>query len=622
VSHRLLLPIILLVVGLGLAGLVGEGVIGRDHDLRREEALDSLTREARGLVDEGSELLTELAAELRDDGRGTRWWLTAEGAVLPRAPGAATPLLSSSPRIEAALATGERLAAAGEPLRAIDALTLPLAAPETPVPSPDSADGIDRARLRLAAGRIALEVPTMAAWGESVLRALAAFPSPARGAASPVDLLAALALPPGSVPVTELDLSLRLDEVAPQTLAALHRRFSVRAGWSDDAPGFLAELEERREDQRIVRSVWSPEGVALPRLVDGHLVLAADPARATMGSFPVELLVERVEAELPSPRSPRTARWLPPEGEPLLAAEGAPLATLVIDDPTLPALLESIDRRATRLRLLLVGVLAIVGVAVLTTALAIDRQRRLAALRMRLLANVSHELKTPVTSVRMLGELLEEGALPPERVREFGRLIARESRRLHLRIEEILETARGEQDRTPLPRAPLELGPIIAEAVGLFRERVEADGGCVEIRGESAPLHLETNRDAVSRILENLIENAMKYGRDEESGRAPRIEVETRRRGESIDIAVSDDGPGIPAKERDSIFEAFYRGRFDDFGVPGSGLGLAISRSLALRLGGSLSHAPRRGGGSRFTLALPVAGAIARPEPEPGREKA
>jgi signal transduction histidine kinase len=114
----------------------------------------------------------------------------------------------------------------------------------------------------------------------------------------------------------------------------------------------------------------------------------------------------------------------------------------------------------------------------------------------------------------------------------------------------------------------------------------------------------------------------MKYGRDEESGRAPRIEVEMRRRGESIDIAVSDDGPGIPAKERDSIFEAFYRGRFDDFGVPGSGLGLAISRSLALRLGGSLSHAPRRGGGSRFTLALPVAGAIARPEPVPGREKA
>lgn len=621
-SHRLLLPIILLVVGLGLAGLVGEGVIGRDHDLRREEALGSLTREARGLVDEGSELLTELAAELRDDGRGTRWWLTAEGAVLPRAPGAAIPLLSTSPRIEAALATGERLAAAGEPLRAIDALTLPLASPETPAPSPDPADGIDRARLRLAAGRIALEVPTMAAWGESVLRALAAFPSPARGAAPPVDLLAALALPPGSVPVTELDLSLRLDEVAPQTLAALHRRFSVRVGWSDDAPGFLAELEERREDQRIVRSVRSPEGVALPRLVDGHLVLAADPARATMGSFPVELLVERVETELPSPRSPRTARWLPPEGEPLLSAEGAPLATLVIDDPTLPALLESIDRRATRLRLLLVGVLAIVGVAVLTTALAIDRQRRLAALRMRLLANVSHELKTPVTSVRMLGELLEEGALPPERVREFGRLIARESRRLHLRIEEILETARGEQDRTPLPRAPLELGPIIAEAVGLFRERVEADGGCVEIRGESAPLHLETNRDAVSRILENLIENAMKYGRDEESGRAPRIEVEMRRRGESIDIAVSDDGPGIPAKERDSIFEAFYRGRFDDFGVPGSGLGLAISRSLALRLGGSLSHAPRRGGGSRFTLALPVAGAIARPEPEPGREKA
>jgi signal transduction histidine kinase len=203
----------------------------------------------------------------------------------------------------------------------------------------------------------------------------------------------------------------------------------------------------------------------------------------------------------------------------------------------------------------------------------------------------------------MLGELLMHEKLPRERVEEFGRLITRESQRLGRRIEEILETAWARESSAPLSHAPVELRAVVDEVAGKFAGRVAAGAGRLEIIAAGRSPTIETNRDALERIVENLLDNALKYGA--RPGEGPRIAVRIAGETALAQVVVEDEGPGVPPGESERIFEPFYRARFDDFAVPGTGLGLAISRSFAERLGGALAHSPRPGGGSRFTLLLP-----------------
>jgi len=617
---RRLVPIVTIIAGATVLALLGGGWIDRDRDARLADEERALREEAAELRLAWEGMLHSCAAALRDmDSESARntgsrvAYLDLEGRVFPSEP---PPPVDPGTRLrlEGARETGDRLVAAGDPLRAVDAYTLPLARIAGP--------GL-RAPLLLAAARAALGTSELAPWGRATLLRLRDRPlsdalHPERG---PVDLAAALALPPEDTrPVTAADLHARLGSEPLAGIAALAARFRARPGWVDDPRFDEALAGLRREETAILRRAEELRRgrAALEEWLLLLPLAGGDDRAAEIGILDVSTLLHRPLGlyELVEPGPILVGGSVPaPVEEGLdrvretLRLEGAPLGTLVLRDREAPERRESIERRASILRMVLWATLAIVSGALFATWSALDRQRRLAELKIRLLANVSHELKTPVTSIRMLGELLQSPVLPRERVAEFGELITRESKRLGRRIEEILETAWSRASRAPLPRTEVALGAAVEEVAGRFRARAEAAGGEVRVVAAGEPTAVETNRDALERIVENLLDNALKYGGrrspDGDSLRAPRVTVTVAGEPGLARVAVEDDGPGVPAGEGERIFEPFYRAAFDDFAVPGSGLGLAISRSFAERLGGALACEPRPGGGSRFVLTLP-----------------
>jgi len=235
-----------------------------------------------------------------------------------------------------------------------------------------------------------------------------------------------------------------------------------------------------------------------------------------------------------------------------------------------------------------------------------QRAQRLARLREELLTNVTHELKTPVTSIRMFAEMLAEDPLDDERTRRFGKLMRGESLRLTGLIENILDFARLERAERELEREPVDVGEVVRRVAEAFRFRAEEKS--IEFReyfaDAAADMASVTHAPSVERILLNLLDNALKYRRPEGAA----IELLARRTGERLEISVVDNGPGIPLAEQERIFEPFYRLQYDDYAVRGAGLGLSIARRLARRLAGELRVTSRVGQGSTFVLELPAAG--------------
>jgi signal transduction histidine kinase len=236
---------------------------------------------------------------------------------------------------------------------------------------------------------------------------------------------------------------------------------------------------------------------------------------------------------------------------------------------------------------------------------AIRRERDLARLRLRLLANVSHELKTPVTSIRMFAEMLSGNGTDPARARGFAGHILRESERLSRLIEDVLDTARPERAMDALHPEPVDIAALVRSIASPFAERAREAGIDVRLEGadsDAGDVTVETSAPAVERILSNLLDNALKYRRPRDA----RIVLALERAGSGVRIVVRDNGPGIAGKDRARVFDEFYRARYDDYAVKGAGLGLAIARRLARRLGGDIRVDSKEGQGSTFTLSLPA----------------
>ncbi len=218
-------------------------------------------------------------------------------------------------------------------------------------------------------------------------------------------------------------------------------------------------------------------------------------------------------------------------------------------------------------------------------------------------ANVSHEFKTPLTTIRLYSELLEQG-----RVRdaaqggEYLRTIGRETQRLARLVNNALDFSRLEQGRKKFARERLELGAELTRLLDTQGPRLTEAGLKLERALPAAPLEVTTDRDALEQIVLNLLDNACKYAG---SGGAVTVAVRPRQGG-GAEVSVADRGPGVPADHRERIFEKFHR--VDDALTAektGAGLGLSIARQLARGLGGELRHVPRAGGGAEFILELP-----------------
>jgi two-component system phosphate regulon sensor histidine kinase PhoR len=264
------------------------------------------------------------------------------------------------------------------------------------------------------------------------------------------------------------------------------------------------------------------------------------------------------------------------------------------------------DRRLLELLILLFSCFVLVaGVAMIL--FASEKDRRVSALKSEFVANVSHELKTPLALVRMFGEMLQSGRVASEEKRqEYLGIIVSESERLSGLIENVLDFAKLERSgRDAYEFTEGDVGDAVAKAANVYRYRAEKDA--VKLVVDVAPrLPLaRIDERAIQLAVINLVDNALKY--------APNGDVVTVRAAEergAIAVRVIDEGPGVPEEDRLRIFERFVRGARDGASarVRGSGIGLALVKHIAESHGGrAWVEGPGPGGrGATFVFTVPV----------------
>jgi signal transduction histidine kinase len=231
----------------------------------------------------------------------------------------------------------------------------------------------------------------------------------------------------------------------------------------------------------------------------------------------------------------------------------------------------------------------------------VTETRRSEAVRRDFVANVGHELKTPVGALSLLAEAIEQAADDPEAVQRFAGRIAREADRLSRLVSELIDLSRL-QGGEPLPElVPVDVDGVIAEAVDRTRTAARAKALDIAVGGEHE-LVVRGVESQLCTAVTNLLANAVAYSEGES-----RIAVAARARSGFAEITVTDSGIGIPRQDRQRVFERFYRvdqSRASSTG--GTGLGLAIVKHVASNHGGSVSVWSEEGLGSTFTLRIPL----------------
>lgn len=230
----------------------------------------------------------------------------------------------------------------------------------------------------------------------------------------------------------------------------------------------------------------------------------------------------------------------------------------------------------------------------------ITEAHRVHKVRRDFVANVSHELKTPVGALQLLAEAVLDATDDPEAVRRFAKRMRRESTRLGKLIQEIIDLSKL-QGADPLPEPnTVYVDRVVSEVLDRTRMGAEAQHISVVAGGERG-LTVQGSEDQLVNAVTNLVDNAINYSPDR-----TRVAIGTRRREHLVEISVSDQGIGIGESDLDRIFERFYRSDpARSRATGGTGLGLAIVKHIATNHGGSVDVWSVEGSGSTFTLRLP-----------------
>jgi len=235
----------------------------------------------------------------------------------------------------------------------------------------------------------------------------------------------------------------------------------------------------------------------------------------------------------------------------------------------------------------------------------VRRELHLSRLKSDFVANVSHELKTPLALIRLFAETLELGrATSEEKARQYYRVINKESQRLTQLINNILDFSRIEAGRKHYRFVPTDLAAVVREVLEAYRFPIEQQGFTLEVQiAEDLP-EVAVDPEAISQALLNLVNNAIKYSPNEKF-----LRLEVRKEGERVLVLVTDRGIGVPRGDVKRIFEKFYRAENSlVHETKGSGLGLALVQHIMEAHGGSVEVVSSPGRGSTFTLALPLRG--------------
>jgi two-component system phosphate regulon sensor histidine kinase PhoR len=293
-----------------------------------------------------------------------------------------------------------------------------------------------------------------------------------------------------------------------------------------------------------------------------------------------------------------------------------------------PLASEELASRVQNRRLLEITMVSLSCIVIVVGAIAIvlvaEKERKISALKSEFVANVSHELKTPLALVRMFAEMLQSGRVASEaKKQEYLDIIVRESERLSALIENVLDFARLERGRGSYEFIEGDVGDAVTRAANVYRYRAEREGVKLVLDVEPALPRARIDERAIQLAVINLVDNALKYAPGGET-----ITVRACGHEGGVKVAVGDQGPGVPPEDRQRIFERFVRlpgSREEKAGekgrspVRGSGIGLALVKHIAESHGGRAWVESELGRGSTFTFTIPARRVLPGTDPETGK---
>jgi signal transduction histidine kinase len=376
---------------------------------------------------------------------------------------------------------------------------------------------------------------------------------------------------------------------------------------SAEAMKAVWERWEKKPDERSGRMALTAGGTALAA------IWRSSPAFRAAVVAPVDVLVRPVLASASNLRV--SLKLEDPDGglswgeagleENAGAARrpqetGLPWIVRVASNDPAAELAESARRRN-----LLTGGLALVLLVIVVAGYfvyrAVNRELGVARLQSDFVAAVSHEFRTPLTAMCHLTELLEEGSTPEDRLRLYYRALGKESRRLRSMVESLLDFARMEAGRQVYRLEDVDIARLVGQVVDEFREESPPDARRIAFETPDNGCLACADREAISRAVWNLLDNAVKYSPDSSV-----VHVMVKAEPREIAIAVEDHGTGIPKEDQRRVFGKFVRGAgARALNVKGTGIGLAMVDHIVRGHGGTIHLQSEPGHGSCFTILLP-----------------
>jgi len=351
-------------------------------------------------------------------------------------------------------------------------------------------------------------------------------------------------------------------------------------------------------DSQAVLAVWSATTVRLVAVVAGPRYLASLWREAFQD--------RRMRLALTDPEGRTALGTLPGPAERAAVRTAAATKlpwTIHVSGAGLPS---AGSAAPARRRLLLAGLLVLAVLLVVSSysiVRAMTRELSVARLQSEFVASVSHEFRSPLTSMRQLSSMLVQGRLPSEDQRQRSyRFLADETGRLERLIEGLLDFGLMEAGEARYRMERCDAKDLVGDTVAAFERTVSAGGYRVEMSLPDSPCHILADRDALGRAIWNLLDNAVRYSPEHRT-----VWVDVAPRAGRLAIEVRDRGMGIPRAEQKAIFRKFVRGENSwQAGIKGTGIGLAMVKHIIAAHGGEIRLESAPGEGSRFTILIPM----------------